>query len=191
MNFCYFGYGSLVNAQTRCQEGVTQLVTLKGWVRQWKQCIETPFGQVCSLTIAPKPGSDIDGVLVCEPLDKLAALDAREIGYSRYALTPQDFSCEKPDSLPDSTYVYQSLPACYRPACNDYPILQSYVDCVVQGFIACYGIAGAQRFIHSTEGWDGPILNDRHAPHYPRAVTLTIEQLALIDDLLKDQKPQN
>jgi hypothetical protein len=55
-----------------------------------------------------------------------------------------------------------------------HPILLSYVDAVVQGYLATYGEAGAERFFATTEGWDAPVLNDRATPRYPRAQTLTV-----------------
>jgi len=37
-------------------------------------------------------------------------------------------------------------------------------------------------FFRSTTGWDTPILNDRSAPIYPRAQTLSATETKLTDD---------
>jgi hypothetical protein len=56
---------------------------------------------------------------------------------------------------------------------------------VLAGYIDVWGEDGARRFIASTEGWDGPILDDRSAPKYPRAVQLEDALRASIDNLLE------
>ena len=43
---------------------------------------------------------------------------------------------------------------------------------------------GVERFFYTTLGWDTPVLNDRAAPLYPRAQTLTPDQTALVDSHL-------
>jgi len=62
--------------------------------------------------------------------------------------------------------------------------LLSYLDVVVQGFVHEFGTAGAKAFFETTDGWDTPVLDDRAAPIYPRAQTLSAEEQALTDRLL-------
>ena len=50
-----------------------------------------------------------------------------------------------------------------------------------------FGEAGAHRFFETTSGWDIPVRNDRAAPIYPRAQSLTAQETALVDDLLAAQ----
>ncbi len=53
-----------------------------------------------------------------------------------------------------------------------HPVLLSYIDVVVQGFLWEFGEAGVERFFDSTDGWAAPILNDRAEPVYLRAQRL-------------------
>ena len=61
------------------------------------------------------------------------------------------------------------------------PVLLSYVDTVVQGFLQEFGEDGVARFFDTTGGWDAPIRDDRAAPIYRRAVTLSRAEAALVD----------
>ena len=65
------------------------------------------------------------------------------------------------------------------------PVLLSYLDCVAQGFNTVYGPDGVRDFFRTTTGWDTPILNDRAAPIYPRAQTLSDAETKLTDDNIK------
>jgi len=67
-----------------------------------------------------------------------------------------------------------------RPS-EEYPILLSYLDVVVQGYLRTFGAEGALRFFETTDGWGSPILNDRPAPRYPRHQTLTPYETAFVD----------
>jgi hypothetical protein len=62
-----------------------------------------------------------------------------------------------------------------------HPILLSYIDVVVQGFLCEFGPQGAEDFFATTTGWNAPILNDRSAPQYPRAQRLTAQETAVVD----------
>ena len=42
----------------------------------------------------------------------------------------------------------------------------------------------AAAFFDTTDGWDTPVLDDRAAPLYPRAQTLTRQERGLTDALL-------
>ena len=63
-------------------------------------------------------------------------------------------------------------------------ILQSYLDAVMQGFLAVHGEAGLRRFLAETHGFvETPIRPDRENPAYPRAVSLSDAERALFDAL--------
>ena len=181
-SFSYFGYGSLINDATRPVGHGANNAVLKGWRREWRVINPVAHGThglkgVCSLGIAPDAHSTIAGVVVQEPLCNLAALDEREHRYERLvvedgALAP----CPQRD-----VFVYRSLAEHRIWAHDACPILRSYVDCVMQGVLRRFGEAGLADFIHTTDGWDLPLLNDRDAPLYPRSVVLTEDERALID----------
>ncbi len=60
----------------------------------------------------------------------------------------------------------------------------SYLDVVIQGYLTEFGEEGAARFFETTSGWNAPLLNDRAAPLYPRAQSLTVDETAFIDQAL-------
>jgi len=183
----YFAYGSLVNRHTRPLNTRAQPARLTGWVRQWKHCMETPSGKVCALSAAPRSGAEIEGVLVFDSRDNLAALDQREIDYRRVpiALPPADVAVPTAEM---ETFIYVSTGDQNRWGSAEYPIWRSYVDCVLAGYIDVWGAAGAARFIASTEGWDAPLLDDRANPRYPRAVVLSDAVRVTIDGLLERKR---
>lgn len=131
--------------------------------------------------------TSIDGVLVTLHRRDLPALDEREAGYDRHLLPISAFVA--PDEVLDSVngdgiYVYVSDNQHCFDADADHPVLQSYVDCVLAGFLDLFGERGLLAFMDTTRGWDRPIDNDRNNPRYPRAVNLSLQQQQQFDALL-------
>lgn len=188
----YFGYGSLVNRDTRPAGEFSEPATLKGWRRVWEnRTADSERSQQCtSLSIeelkTPQMGS-IEGVVARIPVSELPQLDKRETGYDRLKLPADRF--ELTDSVQtDYVYVYQSaLPNRFL-ADGDHPILQSYIDCVLAGYLTLFGRSGMEAMIDSTRGWNRPVMNDRAAPHYPRAVEIGADLELSIDQLLAGTK---
>ena len=185
----YFGYGSLVNRATRPAGEAAAAARLNGWRRTWNHRVppsEARYG-CTAVSIDPAPdaeGPGIDGVVVEIPLEALAALDAREANYDRLALPRERFSL--PDSVTAETvFVYRSSEARRADADDAHPVLQSYVDCIMAGYLERFGPAGLDAWLASTDGWDTPIEDDRADPRYPRAVRLPDETLARFDALLE------
>ena len=83
-----------------------------------------------------------------------------------------------------STTVYHIPEGKHGPADGHRPILMSYLDVVVQGYLQVFGAEGGQHFFDTTAGWDGPILNDRAQPLYPRAQLLREEETSFVDRAL-------
>jgi hypothetical protein len=191
----YFGYGSLVNRDTRPTGEFSEPATLHGWQRVWENRTADPErSQQCTslsielLTEASK--GSIEGVVARMPVSDLAQLDQRESGYDRLRLPISDFQLT--DNVEtDHIYVYQSqLPNRFL-ADDQHPILQSYIDCVLAGYVRQFGPSGMQSMIDSTRGWDRPVLDDRAAPHYPRAVNIDADLQSSIDQLLSSTKTPN
>ncbi len=182
-NIAYFGYGSLVNAETRPSHTRTIPLTLSGWTRQWKHCVEASFGKVCALTAARRPGAEIAGLLILDRTDRISEVDRREVGYRREPIEVDQTRLEN-DWRGIESFIYVSTESCYRWGDQEYPILRTYVDCVIAGFLRTFGRSGAASFVASTEGWHCPILDDRDAPRYPRAVKLSLAEKETIDELL-------
>ena len=163
----FFGYGSLVNLATHDYPGARPL-TVRGWARAWRH---TALRPVAFLTAVPDAGAMIDGVACQVPGRDWRALDLREAAYLRAA-------------LPEGPALYHIPEGLHGPATEAHPVLLSYLDTVVQGYLQVWGEDGAARFFATTRGWDAPILDDRAAPLYPRAQTLTAAEAGLVDALL-------
>jgi len=179
----YFGYGSLVNRRTRPTEEVWEATSVAGWQRSWSHRVVRPeaaavaqdpaVGGFSVLTVQPASKVCIDGVQVSMASEELPQLDAREGGYNRHSVITAASS--------DLVAMYVSRTEHVAAASKDYPLLQSYVDCVMAGFLAVFGWDGVDRFINSTAGWQAPMLLDRAEPLYPRAVTIATEIQAEFD----------
>ncbi|SFI96656.1 gamma-glutamylcyclotransferase family protein [Jannaschia pohangensis] len=160
----FFGYGSLVNLTTHDYPN-PQRLRVAGWRRAWRH---TPLQPAAFLTAVPDPGSVIDGIMADVPADDWAALDQRESGYIR-------------SPVAEGAQIYHIPHDLHGPATQACTILLSYLDVVVQGYLREFGTDGVAAFFETTDGWDTPIHDDRTAPLYPRARTLSPEELALVD----------
>lgn len=171
----FFGYGSLVNRNTHSYPQA-QRATLKDWRRAW---VRTDLREVVFLSIHPAPGHSIDGLIAAVPGADWAALDAREAGYNRIAATHLiDHGSDASDIA-----AYR-VPEDRQSRDGSHCMLLSYLDVVVQGFLAEFGQAGAEAFFATTDNWDTPVRDDRGAPVYSRAQQLTRQEQALVDRLL-------
>lgn len=174
----FFGYGSLVNCDTHDFEQ-PRPARVSGWRRKWRH---TSLRNVAYLTVTEAPGHSIDGLIASVPNGDWAALDIREKAYDRLHLADQHVSHRHPEMI--SVQMYKNKPGNDAPATVRHPILQSYLDIVVKGYLDMFGEAGVDRFFDSTDGWDSPIFNDRDAPIYPRHMPLTAEVLGFVDEKL-------
>lgn len=170
----FFGYGSLVNTATH---GYTdpRPARLVGWRRVWRQTAPRP---VAFLSARPSKYSTIDGLIAAVPGADWEALDQREWAYRRHDITGA-VDHDLPQRPEISVY---SVPAdSEAPPDVRHPVLLSYLDVVVQGYLRVFGTAGAKAFFATTDGWDAPVLNDRAAPRYPRAQSLSVAETAFVD----------
>lgn len=195
----YFGYGSLVNRATRPADEFSTPVRLHGWHRSWTHRVrhlELGRGS-CSLSVtdldsggSPEiAATAIDGVLVPISEEDLPTLDARESGYDRVALPREQFELlhgAKLDMSGDAEFFLYRSNADHEGSASDaHPILQSYVDCVMAGYLKYYGEQGLREFVASTDGWYGQILNDRTTPLYVRAQSIDAALLHRFDNMLE------
>ena len=167
----FFGYGSLVNRATHDYPSAMP-AKLDGWRRVWVHVAERP---VAYLSVEPDPYSHILGLVADVPGDDWAALDEREHAYARHPVeahvgaerqTVQVYAVPSPNRLTPSKVN---------------PLLLSYIDVVVQGFLREFGKEGASHFFATTHGWESPILNDRQKPIYPRSQKLTPAETNVVD----------
>ena len=157
----FFGYGSLVNRATHDFAGARP-AQLAGWRRVWRH---TTLRPVAYLTVVPDPGAQIDGLIAPVPGADWPALDAREAAYIR-APAAHQVRHDLPHTPEIAVYT---IPEGHHGApTTAHPILLSYLDVVVQGYLREFGADGVARFFETTHGWDAPVLDDRAAPRYPR-----------------------
>ena len=171
-----FGYGSLVNAGTH-DYGAVHPARLRGWRRVWRH---VEGRTVAFLTIVPDAATVIDGALAPVPGDNWAALDVRERSYLR-----ETAAAIEHDSPATDIRFYHAPEHLHRPHSGHHPILLSYLDVVVQGYLRLGGERAVENFFATTDGWDAPVLDDRHTPRYPRHQALTSDEIALTDDWLR------
>lgn len=174
----FFGYGSLVNRTTHVYDDAHP-AQLLGWRRVWRH---TNLRPVAFLTAIPDPSSTIDGLIAHVPNGDWGALDHRERAYDRQPVTAQ---VGHPKSDPIDVAVYTVPHGKHGLPDQEHPILLSYIDVVVQGYLKEFGEAGAAAFFQTTDGWSAPILNDRHDPIYPRHQNLTAHERAFVDAQLQ------
>lgn len=170
----FFGYGSLVNRDTHHFDGVHP-ARLTGWRRVWRH---TALRRVAYLTVVPDEECSIDGLIAEVPQQDWAALDLREAAYDRVTVLHQ---VSHPLPHRPEIAVYAIAAGRHGRPSQAGPVLLSYLDVVVQGYLREFGAAGVQRFFDTTDGWDAPILDDRTSPLYPRHRPLLADERALTD----------
>lgn len=178
MRAFFFGYGSLVNRTTH-DFSEAHTATATGWRRAWRS---TRLRPVSFLTAVPDTSCTIDGLIAHVPNDDWAALDAREHAYARVDAADQVRHSLGNSAASIALYAIEDGHH-FDPGLES-PILLSYLDVVIQGYLTEFGEAGAMRFFDTTSGWDAPLLNDRTKPLYPRHTLLTADELAFVDDAL-------
>lgn len=170
----FFGYGSLVNRRTHAFQDA-QPARVMGWRRAWRR---SPLRDVCYLTAVPDREDYIEGLIAVVPGADWAALDERERAYARVPLGPElQHQAGEIDAA-----IYAIEHGKHHAPTDENPVLLSYIDVVVQGYLAEFGMTGVRHFFETTEGWHAPILNDRAAPIYLRAQALTEEERQIVDE---------
>ncbi|MGB3315676.1 MAG: gamma-glutamylcyclotransferase family protein [Albidovulum sp.] len=168
----FFGYGSLVNRATH-DYAPGEAATVKGWRRIWRH---TRLRDWPYLSAEPA-NAEIDGLIAAVPNDDWALLDQREAAYRRHPV-PHAHVATAPDWA-QRIEIYAVDEAHGLPP-GHHPILLSYLDTVVQGFLCEFGAPGVARFFATTSGWTA-ILDDRAAPQYPRHQPTSAAERALTD----------
>ncbi len=173
----FFGYGSLVNRATHVF-AEAHPAQLSGWRRVWRH---TELRPVAFLTVLPDADCIIDGLIAAVPGAGWPALDLREAAYTR---VPAHHQVIHPLPHRPEIAVYSIPEGQHGTPSAAHPILLSYIDVVVQGYLREFGPEGVARFFETTDGWGAPILDDRASPRYPRHQALSPDERALSDDHL-------
>lgn len=173
----FFGYGSLVNRATHGYAHAAP-ARVRGWRRHW---CGTSLRKVAYLSATEAPGVEIEGLIAAVPRGDWRALDRREAAYARHPLAMVEHDLPGPLSI----MIYKVEPHHVSTAAA-HPILLSYLDVVVQGYLREFGEPGVARFFETTGGWDVGVLDDRHAPQYPRAQVTSDRERGMVDAALRD-----
>ena len=163
-----FGYGSIINKNSvnkTTTEKERIIKTITGFRREWNINIKDNFET--ALGIVKDKNSTCNGVLI--EVDDIEAVDKREAGYVR-------------EKIEEDIWIY--VPKETNKATKEYPIIQSYLDVVLEG---CFNISSkfATEFIDTTYGWNEYLVNDRNNPKYPRAQKV-LKYKKEIDELLSN-----
>lgn len=172
----FFGYGSLVNRATH-DYVEAQHASLTGWRRIWVHTTQRPLAY---LSVIPDESCTIHGLVARVPNDDWSALDIREYGYNRH---PVQAMPRTASAMPAQVYAVSAENAASPQTAH--PVLLSYIDTVIQGFLREFGRDGATHFFETTAGWHAPILNDRRAPKYSRAQALSVKEINVVNDGLE------
>jgi hypothetical protein len=185
----YFGYGSLVNRATLRTDIVAAYpARLEGWRRYWRRHPKDTANRdgvnPAVLTAGRDAKAGIDGMLVIDRLDNLPSVDEREHRYQRVEIGNADLSfyAEAPE-IAFPLYIYEAR--FEEEERHSSRIIRSYLDAVMQGFHREFGEAGLHRFIKETDDFHHLFHEDRHAPAYPRAVTLAADEQQLFETVLQ------
>ncbi len=170
----FFGYGSLVNRRTHDYPDA-HLARAKGWRRAWRR---SPDRKICYLTAVPAADDYVEGLIAGVPGGDWAALDHRERAYQRHDASHHVSHGAGRDL---DVAIYAIAEDQHHPPTEDNPVLLSYIDVVVQGYLREFGHDGVQHFFETTEGWHAPVLDDRAAPVYSRHQKLSEEERHLVD----------
>ena len=172
----FFGYGSLVNRATH-EYRSCHPAKLTGWKRAWRH---TSLRPVAYLTAVPAAGVTIQGLIAAVPSANWVALDEREHAYDRHAAP----HVAHPLDPKTDVQVYAIAAGKHLTPTSNHPILLSYLDVVVQGYLREFGTKGVKDFFETTDGWDAPIKDDRREPIYPRHQKLDHGETQYVDEML-------
>lgn len=180
------GYGSLINSASRNSTAAAPIAAIPvrvlaafGYIRSWNE-----RGRLSHFTALglrrPKPGeggATINGVLYPVEAADLAKFDRRERSYVRVAVPRPQIEAVGWQPLPEAGHFWIYVPRSVAEPANsaagaaeapdaDYPIVETYVDVVVEGGLE-YGAEFAREILETTEGWNRFWLNDREVAHRP------------------------
>jgi hypothetical protein len=177
-----FGYGSLIDTTSRNATATHPVPAIPvrasagfGYIRAWND--RSPSGFTALGLRKPASGEKamtINGALFPVEGNDMAAFDARERGYVRLEIPRADIAAVSWQALPARGRIWVYVPAIagkapgvgLPPADIRFPILESYIDVVVEGALE-YGPEFAREIIVTTKDWSRYWLNDRELARRP------------------------
>jgi len=189
-----FGFGSIINTDThapwvsgvlsgsKALQGQRAFIRSSlGYRRGWNFRSNTGFTAL-GVTKDESEATDINGVLFQIPHSMFEGFDRREVGYDRVELSREDFELiplkegqegnNKNGAVLDiqpneRVWFYVPQPSYCAEANENHPILQSYVDTVMQGCLEWGGEDMASSFVATTSSWSSFFLNDTPSSRRP------------------------
>ena len=188
-----FGYGSLVESQSRARTSPSALyaapANVTGIQRGWFDQVGGVSLSTTYLGAVPDPNSECNGVIFQVSQQQLDAFDQRETGYNRERIDQNNVTMfDGSKSAPDGDiWFYANTEKRYAsPEC---PIVQSYVDICLNGCLeleATYPLAKeakfAETFLRTCSDWSKYWVNDRI---YPRRAFIYVPNAGKIDQLIQ------
>lgn len=196
-----FGYGSLINTASRDSTSDHPIAAIPvrvsaafGYIRGWND--RSPSGFTALGLRKAGPGESamtINGVLYPVEGKEMSEFDARERGYVRVEVPHADIEAVSWQGLPAQGHIWVYVPDVAGQAAGTglpvpdakYPMLESYIDVVVQGGLE-YGTEFAREIIVTTTDWSPYWLNDRDLARRPWVFD---KQYAVVDGLLRVWAP--
>lgn len=191
-----FGYGSLINSESRNATAGRPILAIPvrvsaafGYVRSWTIRSQSGFTALGLRKLGPgEDGTTINGVLYPVQGNDIDAYDAREEGYVRVRVPLDQIEALSWLRLPEQGNVWAYVPvragqepgAELLPPNSEFPVLQSYLDVVLEGGLE-YGTEFAQEIVATTKDWSKYWLNDRQMARRPWVFD---KRAAAVDKLL-------
>lgn len=182
-----FGYGSLIDAESRAKTGDTGTaypVRVSGLQRAWH--VIAPRSGYTVVGVTSRQGASCNGVLVAIKPHELPRFDARERFYHR-VMIPQRAVTMLSGARVSCPTIWTYMTSCPGEPSHQYPLVQSYIDVILTGCLAL-GTDFVSEFIETTHGWGSDWLNDRTHPRYQRAMA-AVPRAAEIDQHLNALVP--
>ena len=187
-----FGYGSLVESQSRARTSPSALyaapANVSGIQRGWFDQTPGVGFSTTYLGAVVDANSNCNGVIFKVSAQQLEAFDQRETGYNREKIDQKNVTMlDGSDSAPEGDiWFYANKEKRYASA--KYPIVQSYVDICLNGCLeieATYPLAKkaafAETFLKTSTNWNKYWVNDRI---YPRRAFIYAPNASTIDQLI-------
>jgi cation transport regulator ChaC len=188
-----FGYGSLVESQSRARTSPSALyafpANVAGIQRGWFDQVGGVSLSTTYLGAIVDPKSRCNGVIFQVSQQQLDAFDQRETGYDRERIDPKNINMlnGSKSALDGDIWFYANREKQYAsPEC---PIVQSYVDICLNGCLeleATYPLAKeaafAETFLKTCSDWSKYWVNDRI---YPRRAFIYVPNASKIDQLIQ------
>jgi len=194
------GYGSLINRASRNASAASPIEAIPirvsaklGYVRSWNARAPSGFTALGLRKARAGETGTINGVLYPAMGADMASFDARESGYVRVEVPGDMIEALAWQSLPRTgkIWIYVPVTAGGAPgeglplASPDYPLLQSYIDVVVEGGLE-FGEEFAREIIETTADWNHFWLDDRILARRPWVYD---RQSGHVDALLAKTEP--